>query len=304
MRCSSGPQSAGADPGPACYGRGGTHATVTDANLVLGRIDPAYFLGGDLELDVAAAERAVREHVAEPYGMDVERAAEGIVTVVNSNMTRLLWEVMIGRGYDPRDFALLAFGGGGPLHACELAQSLGISKLIVPPEPGTFSAAGILVADVRHDRERMMVGDEASDAAAVKTAFVQLEAEGKAQLEAEQAGHSAIDYIRSAELRYIGQDHWISVELPRGQVDDPLAEALTAFHDKHERLYGFRREDTPVDLVRIQVAAIGRLPASTAIASGLRMARRQAEEPVRSTPMAAGSKRHRRPLRPAGGRGT
>jgi N-methylhydantoinase A len=262
-----GPQSAGADPGPACYGRGGSNATVTDANLVLGRIDPAYFLGGDLELEVEAAERAIREHVAEAYGMDVEQAAEGIVTVVNSNMTRLLWEVMIGRGYDPRDFALLAFGGGGPLHACELAQSLGISKLIVPPEPGTFSAAGILVADVRRDRERMMVGEEAGDADAVNAAFIQLEVEGKAQLEAEQAGHDSIDYVRSAELRYIGQDHWISVELPRGQVDEPLTEARRAFHDKHERLYGFRREETPVELVRIQVAAIGRLPAS-AIAPG------------------------------------
>jgi N-methylhydantoinase A len=264
-----GPQSAGADPGPACYGRGGTVATVTDANVILGRIDPDYFLGGDLSLDVEAAEQAVRTHVAEPYSMDVEQAAEGIVTVVNSNMTRLLWEVMIGRGYDPRDFALLAFGGGGPLHACELAQSLGIQKVIVPAEPGTFSAVGIMAADVRHDRERMMVGGEAGDAQAVAAAFAELEREGKEQLEAEQAGHVEIDFIRSAELRYIGQDHWISVELPRGAVDDPLEEARRQFHEKHERLYGFRRDDIPVDLVRIQVASIGRLPAG-ALAAGRR----------------------------------
>jgi N-methylhydantoinase A len=259
-----GPESAGADPGPACYGRGGTAATVTDANLLLGRIDPSYFLGGDLELDVEAAERAVQTHVAEPYGMNVHRAAEGVVTVINSNMTRLLWEVMIGRGYDPRDFALLAFGGGGPLHACELAQALGIREVIVPTEPGTFSAFGILGADLRHDRDQMMVGGEAGDPAAVAAAYAALEQEGLAQLEAEQAGHVAVEFVRSAELRYIGQDHWISVELPRNGNGDPLAAARQMFHDKHERLYGFRREDTPVDLVRIQVSAIGRLPAGGA----------------------------------------
>jgi N-methylhydantoinase A len=261
-----GPESAGADPGPACYGRGGTFATVTDANLLLGRIDPDYFLGGELTLDVVAAEMAVQTHVAEPYSMELERAAEGIVTVVNSNMTRLLWEVMIGRGYDPRDFALLAFGGGGPLHACELAQALGIKEVIVPAEPGTFSAVGIHAADMRHDRDRMMVGAEAADPVAVASAFEELEREGKARLEAEQAGHFEIDFIRSAELRYIGQDHWISVELPRGSNGDPLAEARRQFHDKHERLYGFRRDDTPVDLVRIQVGAVGRLSASAVAA--------------------------------------
>ncbi|MGH9174167.1 MAG: hydantoinase/oxoprolinase family protein [Vicinamibacterales bacterium] len=255
-----GPESAGADPGPACYGRGGTAATVTDANLLLGRIDPAYFLGGELELDIGAAEQALRTHVADPYAMEVQQAAEGVITVINSNMTRLLWEVMIGRGYDPRDFALLAFGGGGPLHACELAQALGIEKVIVPVEPGTFSAIGILGADLRHDRERMMTGGEAGSSAAVAAAFTELEREGLAQLEAEQAGHLEVEFIRSAELRYIGQDHWISVELPRADDGDSLAAARTLFHDKHERLYGFRREETPVDLVRIQVSTVGRLP--------------------------------------------
>jgi N-methylhydantoinase A len=254
-----GPESAGADPGPACYGRGGALATVTDANVVLGRIDPDYFLGGQLTLDVGAAEAAVRTQVADPFSMELERAAEGIITVVNSNMSRLLWEVMVGRGYDPRDFSLLAFGGGGPLHACELARTLGITEVIVPAEPGTFSAVGIYAADVRHDHDRMMVGAEAADPSAVVAAFEELEREGREQLEAERAGHIEIEFVRSAELRYIGQDHWISVELPKESDGDPLAEARQQFHDKHERLYGFRRNDTPVDLVRIQVGAVGRL---------------------------------------------
>lgn len=258
-----GPESAGANPGPACYGRGGTFATVTDANLLLGRIDPGYFLGGQLALDAEAAASAVTTQVATPYSMTVERAAEGIVTVVNSNMTRLLWEVMIGRGYDPRDFSLLAFGGAGPLHACELAQALGIKEVIVPSEPGTYSAVGILAADVRHDLDRMMVGAEAADPLAVARVFEELEQEGRAQLEAQQAGHIDIVFIRSAELRYVGQDHWISVELPPAPNGDPLAEARRRFHEKHERLYGFRRDDTPVDLVRIQVAAVGRIPTSS-----------------------------------------
>ncbi len=255
-----GPESAGADPGPACYGRGGTDATVTDANLVLGRIDPQAFLGGALELDVEAASRAVRENVARPYDMSVEQAAEGIVTLVNSNMTRLLWEVMIGRGYDPRDFKLLAFGGAGPLHACDLARSLGIGEVLVPSEPGAFSALGILGADVRHDFGRMLVGVADLDGPAVESAYADLEREGRARIVDEHPAAPRIDLLRSAELRYVGQDHLLSVELGSNgdTAADPLAEAREAFHVKHHRLYGFRRDDVPVDLVRIQVSAIAR----------------------------------------------
>ena len=256
-----GPESAGARPGPACYGHGGTDATVTDANLVLGRINPTYFLGGELELDVEAARAAVQRSVAEPYGMSCEEAAHGIVTVINSNMSRLLWEVMIGRGYDPRDFALLAFGGAGPLHACELAASLGVGEVAVPGEPGVFSAYGILTADARHDYERMLVDVGLTLAPSeLEEAFVELEEAGRAQIEAEHAAYAQIEAIRGAELRYAGQDHPLSVELPaRGTTDDALAVARAGFHEKHDRLYGFRRDDTPVELVRIQVSVIGRI---------------------------------------------
>ncbi len=256
-----GPESAGARPGPACYGHGGSEATVTDANLVLGRINPSYFLGGELELDVAAARAAIERSVAQPYGMSCEEAAQGIVTVINSNMTRLLWEVMIGRGYDPRDFSLLAFGGAGPLHACELAAALGIRDVAVPGEPGVFSAFGILMADARHDYERMLVGAGLElQSGDLEAAFVELEERGRAQIEAEHAGYDEIEAIRAAELRYAGQDHPLSVELPaRGDSADSLSVAQERFHGKHDRLYGFRRDDTPVELVRIQVSVIGRI---------------------------------------------
>jgi N-methylhydantoinase A len=255
---SVGPESAGAEPGPACYGRGGAEPTVTDANLVLGRIDPAAFLGGALELDADAARRAVDEHVAQRYGMSVEKAAEGIVTLVNSNMTRLLWEVMIGRGYDPRDFRLLAFGGAGPLHACELAQALGIGEVLVPPEPGTFSALGILTADVRYDVDRMLIGIPDLDGAAVERAFAELEREGRERVLAEHPEEAEVAFTRSAELRYVGQDHLLAVELGGGGSADVLAEARELFQVKHDRLYGFRRDDVPVDLVRVQVSAVAR----------------------------------------------
>ena len=146
-----GPRSAGAVPGPACYGRGGTEATVTDANLVLGRLDPARFLGGEMALDVDAARAAVRERVAEPLGLSLEEAAEGIVRVINATMVRGMRAVSVEKGYDPRDFALVAFGGGGPLHASELAREGGLHAVLVPPMPGVTSALGLLVADLRYD---------------------------------------------------------------------------------------------------------------------------------------------------------
>jgi N-methylhydantoinase A len=256
-----GPASAGADPGPACYGRGGTDATVTDANLVLGRIDPSYFLGGDLDLDIEAARATVQADVADQYDMGLERAAEGVIAIVNSNMTRLLWEVMLGRGYDPRDFALLAFGGAGPLHACELAQSLGMREVIVPLEPGTFSAVGILGADMRQDAERMLVGAATFDGPALRQAYADLEQEAHSRLSSEKIEAAEVEYLHTAELRYFGQDHVIAVDLDRETEQDLLELAVGRFHEKHERLYGFRRRDVPVEAIRIQVSAVGRLQA-------------------------------------------
>jgi N-methylhydantoinase A len=255
-----GPESAGALPGPACYGHGGTSATVTDANLLLGRLDPTYFAGGALALDVAAARSAIGANVADHYAMTAEKASLGIITVINSTMARLLAEVMIGHGYDPRDFSLLAFGGAGPLHACALAQALGIREVVVPIEPGTFSAYGMIAADVRHDLERMMVAAQSATDEELRLAFGELEDAALTQIEREHAGYESVEFRRFAELRYAGQHHPLSVEVPSadGQPLEIRAAIEGAFHEKHDRLYGFRRADTSVELMRIQLSAIGR----------------------------------------------
>jgi N-methylhydantoinase A len=256
-----GPESAGSSPGPACYGRGGSAATVTDANLVLGRLNPSYFAAGELDLDVSAARASIEEQVANPHSMSLDEAALGIVTVIDSTMARLLWEVMIGRGYDPRDFALLAFGGAGPLHACALAQTLGIREIVVPVGPGTFSAYGMIAADVRRDLERMLIGNDGVSDEKLALAFAELEALALAEIEAEHAGYERVDFRRFAELRYAGQHHPLSIELPSsGDDSSAVLEAVDAtFHEKHQRLYGFRRDDVAVELLRIQLSALGRI---------------------------------------------
>jgi N-methylhydantoinase A len=256
-----GPESAGAFPGPACYMRGGTAATVTDANLVLGRLDPAYFAGGDVPLDEAAARSVIDTAVASRYGLSCEEAAVGIVTVINSTMARLLWEVMIGRGYDPRDFSLLAFGGAGPLHACALAQALGITEVVVPLQPGAFSACGMITADIRRDLQRMMVGRDVLSEGELAAVYADLEASARADIEFEHADYERIEFRRFAELRYVGQHHPLSVEVraSAGSSGETSASLRAAFHEKHDRLYGFRRDANPVELLRLELSAIGKV---------------------------------------------
>jgi N-methylhydantoinase A len=261
-KLSVGPESAGAVPGPACLGHGGASATVTDANLVVGRLNPSYYLAGELRLDEAAARRAIDENVARLFSMTCEEAALGVITVINSNMTRLLWEVMISRGYDPRDFALFAFGGAGPLHACELAQALGIQEVLIPKDPGAFSAVGILMADARRDYERMLVGVGPNlGAVELENAYKELESEARIEVDRARGDYMHVEYMRAAELRYLGQDHALSVDVPAAEQGegDALSIARRLFHDKHDRLYGFRRDQAPVELVRIQVTAVARI---------------------------------------------
>ncbi len=255
-----GPESAGAFPGPACYGRGGTEATVTDANLVLGRLNPAYFAGGDIALDEAAARAAVERGVAQRYDMDAAEAAQGIVVVIDSTMARLLWEVMIGGGFDPRDFALLAFGGAGPLHACSVARSVGIGDVVVPPDPGTFSAFGMITADIRRDFERMIFDRQDLGDAELGVIFAGLENTARDELGSSHGGYERVEYRRFVELRYSGQRHPLAVELLDGGAASSLEAIRAAFHEKHEWLYGFRRSSTPVELLRVQLSAIGRVP--------------------------------------------
>jgi N-methylhydantoinase A len=253
-----GPRSAGADPGPACYLRGGTEPTVTDANLVLGRIDPAYFLGGAMPLDVAAARRTIEERVARPLGVGVEAAAAGILRVVNATMAENIKVVSVKRGFDPRDFALVAFGGAGPTHAGALLEELQLPAVLVPHEPGTLSALGLLATDLRRDYVRTFLRRaDLTPGEEMAAVVADLEARGREELTRDGIPGAAMAFERSADMRYVGQAYEVTVA-----IDDPAdaAEAVRRFHAEHERLYAHRLDGAAVEMVALRVAAVGRLP--------------------------------------------
>src|SRR3954452_12646220 len=256
-----GPQSAGADPGPACYGRGGTQPTVTDANLFLGRLDPRFFLGGRMHLDEEAAASAVRS-IASQLGLDDVAFAEGMLAIVNANMADAMRTITVKQGIDPRDFSLVAFGGAGPMHAVWLAQELEIREVVVPWSPGTFSAWGMLQTDIRHDVVRSfyrpLAGLEGSD---VEQVLVELQAEGTELLASEGIGSDAHAFARSADMRYVGQEYTVNVDLG-GTVD--LPEIADAFHDGHRVRYGHSTPGAPVEFVNLRLAAFGRIAGSVA----------------------------------------
>jgi N-methylhydantoinase A len=256
-----GPASAGAVPGPACYGRGGQEATVTDAHLVLGHLPP-YLLGGDFRLDVAAAERAVRSGVAEPLGMDLEAAARGILAIIDSNMAGAIRVASVEKGHDPRQFALLAFGGAGGLHAGALARLLGMPRIIVPPSPGVLSARGLLLSDLKAEFARTCLQKAgAYDCRVIARTFAELEAQARAWLDAEGVAEAARGLTRHASLRYRHQGFELFVPWAAGEVSEPSARAtVAAFHRLHERLYTFAQEDTPVEIVTLRVDAVGTFP--------------------------------------------
>ena len=215
-----GPHSAGADPGPAAYGRGGTEPTVADANIVLGRLHPDRFLGGAMKVDIEAARTAVRERVAEPLGMTVEAAAAGIIRIANANMERAVRVSSAEKGYDPRDIVLLAFGGAGPLHAAALARAARIPTVLVPPQPGVFSAVGLVMADIRHDfvRSRILRGGEIT-ADRLDALFTRLDEEAEAALERDAVPADRRRLQRSADIRYSGQAYEVHVPVPGGTID-------------------------------------------------------------------------------------
>ena len=257
-----GPKSAGADPGPACYARGGTEPTVTDCNLLLGYLDQSSLLGGELEIDRAAAEEAVRTRLAEPLGIDVRRAAAAVIDVVNNAMAEVLKIVSVQRGHDPRDFALAPFGGAGPLHAAALAAELAIAEVICPPIPGAFSALGLVGTDLKRDYvQTLFVTTDEADPAAVEAAFAALERRGDAML-AEAgvaAGHRRFE--RSVDARYRRQSYELMVPVEAGRVDGAtLATIAEAFHARHRQTYGHDNRDEPVQIVSVRVAAIGTIP--------------------------------------------
>ncbi len=246
-----GPESAGAVPGPACYARGGVRATVTDANLVLGRISGRRFA---FSLDAARARTAVERDVASRYGMSVEEAAEGILTVLNSNMSRLLREVLIQRGYDPRRFTLMPFGGGGGLHACAVAEQAGLSRIVVPPHPGTHSAYGIFCANVRHDRVAMFIKRaELVSNDQLEHAFSLLEAQILERVRRTLARERRVR--RWVELRYVGQEYTLAVDADANAAAD-VSVCVERFHQEHARLYGFDRRGVEMEFVKLVVSVL------------------------------------------------
>jgi N-methylhydantoinase A len=248
-----GPRSAGADPGPACYGLGGQEPTVTDANLVLGYLNPDGFAGGEMRLDVTLARAAIARRVAAPLGLTVEEAAEGILRVVNATMIRGIRLVSVERGYDPRDFALVCFGGAGPVHAV---------RLVVPESPGVACALGLLMADFRHDYSQTLLCRLAElDPGRLSAAYAALEARAIQEMVAEGVAPAAVVYQRAADLRYAGQGYELEVAVAGGDADAATLRALAeTFGRLHREQYGYAMDPATVEIVNLRLTALGRRP--------------------------------------------
>ena len=258
-----GPQSAGADPGPACYGRGGAEPTCSDANLVLGYLSPDFFAGGRIRLDADAARAAIERGVAAALGMDPVRAAHGMYQVMNVNMASAIREISVQKGWDPREFPLVCAGGAGAIHAAMIARELGIRRVLVPRDAAIFCASGMLRTDLKHDFVRShaaVLGDATTSRGRIGALVDEMTAEADAVLESEgiASGRRRLSY--ALDLRYRGQYHEVSVAVSAGQLRDGEWEAIReAFHARHDRLYGYalRDEATPVEIVSVRLSAVG-----------------------------------------------
>ena len=250
-----GPLSAGADPGPACYGRWGANPTVTDANLILGRLGKKGLSGGEIELFKELAENSLKEKIAEPLGLSLVEAANGIIEVVNNHMTRALRLVSIERGHDPRDFSMLAFGGAGPMHAPFLADELAIKKIFIPPSPGVFSALGLLLSDFRHDLMRSVMKEASKiNRSTLKEIFEKLESEAFRILKKEGFRSDRIILERKLSLRYLGQSYELLVSASKN-----LEGTFDLFHIRHQETYGYAERSEPVEVVNAHLVAIGQI---------------------------------------------
>lgn len=281
-----GPESAGADPGPICYGRGGRRPTISDANLVLGRLNPEKLLAVDNPMSLDEIQAIVGETIAAPLGLNVDEAAGAILTVANTKMAGAVRMVSISKGHDPRDFALFAFGGAGPLHASALAAELGIPEVLVPARPGITNALGCVVADLRHDfvntLNRPLDSVEMAD---VKHIFAEQTLKGRGLIEAEPIEVDAIDIVHTADMQFIGQTHLLTVSVPAADVDRPTLQAL--FEKAYLDRFHVELPEIRANLVNLSTAVIGRRPPidlSPLIAPGGRAARlgdaRAGERPV------------------------
>ncbi|HUS39991.1 MAG TPA: hydantoinase/oxoprolinase family protein, partial [Pirellulales bacterium] len=248
-----GPGSAGADPGPACYGRGGIEPTVTDVNLVLGRLATTSRLIDGLQLDLDAARRAIHDKLARPLGLDVETVAEGMISVVNSTMVAAIRKLTVERGLDPRNFTLCPFGGAGPLHGAELARECGIRETLVPLMPGVNSAMGLLMSNLREDRVATHIAMlDQIEPTELRRLLDELEADVSSRLRVSRDGQQVTSSSRTLAVRYFGQGHDVPVAVPNVELD--LASIANQFHESHQRMYGFARTDQPLELVSLWVS--------------------------------------------------
>lgn len=250
-----GPQSAGSTPGPAAYGKGGKDATTTDANLALGRINAEYFVGGEVEADLASVDKALASLAAQ-LEMSNDDVARGIVRIANNNMINALKLVSLNRGHDPRDFTLVAFGGGGAMHACDLAAELGMKKVIVPNAAEVFSAWGMLMGDLRRDlfltRLLPLISENMGE---IEQLIDESETQMRNEFEADDVAGEAVSFKRFAELRYVNQEHSVEVELPSEVGSSTLEQLLEHFHAEYEREYTYRL-DAPVEFVGLHLIAM------------------------------------------------
>jgi len=257
-----GPRSAGAVPGPACYGRGGTEPTVTDAQVALGRLDPKRFLGGDLSIDKDLAEKAIKEHIADPLGLSVTDAALGILKIINNNMALAINANSVAKGIDPRGFTLMGFGGAGPLHSVALAEMIQARDVISPIQPGITAAMGLLVTDLQYEYTRSVLQtlDDADDDAIkrINTIVDELTAEANAQLEADGIEPAARRFKKIMECRYLGQGFELRADMPDGKLTQKnKQDVIESFFDVHKEAYGhaFRDQVTEGVTVRVVVSA-------------------------------------------------
>ncbi len=258
-----GPQSAGADPGPACYQRGGVEPTVTDANLQLGLLDPDYFLGGKMQISTELGRQAIKK-VADHFDLSVDEAALGIVKIVNTNMSGLLQSMTVKRGYDPREFAMVAYGGAGPIHAAAIAKELGVPVVIVPPHSGAFSAWGMLMADLRHDLSQTFIASlDAAGTNDIKELFGELEQRIVAVFEKEGVEGDAIAVTHQLDLRYVGQEHTLAVTAPVPFTDVAKSQIAEVFDEQHLRVYGHNAPEEAKEIVSLKVIGLGKVTKPT-----------------------------------------
>jgi len=253
-----GPESAGADPGPICYGRGGTKPTVTDAHVVLGRLNPDHLLGGDLELQAQSAHEAF-DAFGDELGLDAVEAASGVLEIANTTMARSIRTNILRKGGDPRDFTYVAFGGAGPAHAVEIASQIDIPEVVITNSPGNFSAWGILTTDVKHDYVRTFVSPVTETSPRdLESMFGDLKAEGEDQLATEGIEPDSQEFLRSVGMRYVGQEHTLNIPVPNGGLEEADLSMITdRFDEAHEQQYRHSAPEEPKEIVTVQLTAKG-----------------------------------------------